>query len=68
VRARRAGAGARRQLKEIFGCRKEVKSKKAKGKSEDALRARNYCLRVCSPDSTFAFCLFTFDFYLILAR
>jgi hypothetical protein len=79
VRARRPGAEARRQLKEIFGCRrqagsrrepdrKEGKSKKAKGKREDALRTQNYCLSVCSPDSSFAFCLFTFAFYLILAR
>jgi hypothetical protein len=35
---------------------KEVKRQKAKGKSEDALRAKNFLL-------TFAFCLFTFAFH-----
>jgi hypothetical protein len=38
----------------------EGESKKAKGKSEDALRAQNYSLLLCSPPSSFAFCLFTF--------
>jgi hypothetical protein len=41
----------------------EVKRQKAKGKSADALRAKNSYLSIGRLSFTFAFCLFTFAFH-----